>query len=431
MTSHQKRAAQSQHQLIKTSSLLHGDCLAHLRTLESNSVDLVCTDPPYGIGFMGKAWDTFTPTHVKSMRKQNATRPARTDGRNVPREGVAMSGGTCDRSPGGNRAFQDFIAGIGSELLRVLKPGAFIFMSMAPRQDSLARAIAGLEDAGFNIGFTSLYWTFATGFPKAANVSKSVDRRKGAVREVIGTRLQHDIRNNAYGAGKAVFVENVKGGAVSAEARALEGCYAGFQPKPAVEVIIVAMKPLSAKAYMDQALENGKGVSWFDDCRIPYHGEMPTTGGRGRHDRGAGYGFKAQGAAVVHAGGRFPANLVVSDDILRGYSRFFSLDAWARSALPFLVVPKPTQREKNAGLGESGQTPRANAHPTVKPLKLMAYLIALGSRPGDVVLDPFLGSGTTAIAAKMLGRRFIGIEREREYIELARARLAATSREKL
>lgn len=123
MASRQNRATQSQHRLIKTSSLLHGDCLTELRMLASNSVDLVCTDPPYGIGFMGKAWDTFTPTHVTSIRKQNATRPARTDGRNVPREGVAMGAGPYDHSPGGNRAFQDFIAGIGIELLRRARRG--------------------------------------------------------------------------------------------------------------------------------------------------------------------------------------------------------------------------------------------------------------------------------------------------------------------
>jgi site-specific DNA-methyltransferase (adenine-specific) len=141
------------------------------------------------------------------------------------------------------------------------------------------------------------------------------------------------------------------------------------------------------------------------------------------------------------------------------YSRFFSLDAWVKNlpesvqkTFPFLIVPKASKREKNDGLdgfeekragttdgnsGRSGQrtagdgvTPiksvyAKNTHATVKPITLMSYLITLGSRPGDVVLDPFLGSGTTACAAKALGRGYVGIEREEEYIKIAEARIKA------
>ncbi|MDI9576986.1 MAG: site-specific DNA-methyltransferase, partial [Thermoproteota archaeon] len=67
--------------------------------------------------------------------------------------------------------------------------------------------------------------------------------------------------------------------------------------------------------------------------------------------------------------------------------------------------------------------PKRNFHPTVKPLKLMSYLITLGSRPNDLVLDPFCGSGTTCLAAKMLGRNYIGIEKEAEYVVLAENRV--------
>jgi site-specific DNA-methyltransferase (adenine-specific) len=146
--------------------------------------------------------------------------------------------------------------------------------------------------------------------------------------------------------------------------------------------------------------------------------------------------------------------------VLDTHSRFFSLDAWAEKTLPFLIVPKASKREKNAGLEgfeeretrggggrveagydetEEGRRLRqtataygavkakqSNTHATVKPIKLMSYLITLGTREGDTVLDPFLGSGTTGVAAKMLGRKFIGIERESEYVEIAKARMAAT-----
>lgn len=333
-----------------------GDCIARLESLPNDSVDLVCTDPPYGIGFRNKSWDVFADTaHGKAHKAQRH-----------------------------NQAFQNFVAASGRALLRVMKPGAFLFMAMTPRQDSLARAIVGLEDAGFNVGFTSLYWTYASGFPKTTNVWKSL----GARGENAHTGRARD---------------------------ALKGAYSSFDPKPAVEVILVAMKPRVEATYTKQALANRKGVTWLDDCRIPTDAECDAQGG-----------------------GRFPANLLVSDDCLGAYSRFFSLDAWKREALPFLIVPKPRPREKQlvtrddpAGkyayyvsptYGASG-----NTHPTVKPLALMAYLIVLGSRPGDVVLDPFLGSGTTAVAAKLLGRRYVGIEREAKYLAIARERLKAAS----
>lgn len=235
----------------------------------------------------------------------------------------------------------------------------------------------------------------------------------------------------------------------------LDGSYGGFQPKPAVEVIIVAMKPLSEKTFVDQALANGKGVTWLDDCRVPTsenngrpQGSMPQP-----MDWGKSTGLVTEGDAR----GRFPANLLVSDDVLNdgrkhvgthsqkptdgvsgfghrtnsgnfdggsgSYSRYFSLDAWAeklpervQKVMPFILCPKASKREKNPNDVK-------NAHPTVKPLQLMSYLVTLGSRPDDVVLDPFLGSGSTAIAAKLLGRRYIGIERESEYVEIALARL--------
>jgi site-specific DNA-methyltransferase (adenine-specific) len=248
----------------------------------------------------------------------------------------------------------------------------------------------------------------------------------------------------------------------------------------------------------------------LDDCRIPYGDEVPSVGNRHRHDRGDGYGFKPQWQAKggvqwspekewkqdierqAHEKGRFPANLIVSDGVLDdgklhicrphagdgkpldnngmgwgfkrmsfsmcdrgGYSRFFSLDAWAglnlgnltevvQRNLPYLIVPKASKREKDAGLEAISKTPikgrdegqdvrnvpqktrpskRRNIHPTVKPIQLMAYLVTMGSRRGDIVLDPFAGSGSALIAAQMLKRRFIGIEKEPEYQKIAVRRL--------
>lgn len=389
-----------------------GDCLEELAKFETNSVDFVCTDPPYGYSFMGKNWDRAVPT-----------------------------------------------AWLWAECLRVLKPGAFMCVMSAPRSDVLSRMIVNIEDAGFRVDFSPLAWTFASGFPKASNTTKILSKR-------------------------------------GIDKPELEGSYLGWQPKPAWECVIVAMKPLSEKSYVDQALKNGRGVSWLDDGRIPI-GSEETSEGINKSSGISGGMFGTGKATTTETRGRFPANLLVSDDVLNdgrerkvggigasidsdgkkdmyaggqhntgysdngSYSRYFDLDKWA-STLPFLIVPKASKSEKNKGLdsfdtqepnytktyrptakesGDKGQdTPYAgtnrggkmkNGHPTVKPLKLMSYLITLFTRTGDVVLDPFMGSGTTCLAAKKLKRDYIGIEREPEYIEIAEARLEDDKQEVL
>ena len=151
------------------------------------------------------------------------------------------------------------------------------------------------------------------------------------------------------------------------------------------------------------------------------------------------------------------------------FSRYFSLDSWwdekvkklppeVQKVFPFLIVPKASKGEKNEGCnnlpekiggsmkanvnevmqlggaslkGENKQIqPSKNNHPTTKPIKLMSYLVTLGSRPNETVLDPFMGSGTTGVACKMLGRKFIGVEMEEEYMKIAEARINAFKTQK-
>ena len=439
--------------VIVDSKLINGNSLEVLKDYDDNSVDLLCTDPPYGYGFMGKDWDQTLP----------------------PRK-------------------------IFEECLRVLKPGSLAFVMSAPRSDVQYRMAQMLEEVGFNVSFTPIYWAYATGFPKAMNISNAVVKRGD-----------------------------------TDEAKKLDGSYAGYQPKPAVEVVIVAMKPLEQKGYLDQALDNQKGITWLDDCRIPFEGMIDTeqydkdnVGSQKNFDIGADglswgnqpvrkttkskpreentvfktSGFKSEDNDTAEASplGRFAANLLVSDNVLdtgkktkstggRAYqntnemfsggwaydeegtgenpgkgdegdfSRYYSLDEWWKSVLvklnpevqrtfPFLVVPKASKSEKNMGLDDfekqqkiyNGQSPESskdmkgvekkfttqptkNNHPTVKPLQLFSYLVTLGSRKDDVVLDPFMGSGTTPISCVTLDRKYLGIEREKDYFEIAEARV--------
>lgn len=438
--------------------LILGDCLEKLKELPDNSVDCVITDPPYGISFMGKNWDKALPS---------------TD--------------------------------VWKECLRVLKDGAFAFVMSIPRQDCQSRMIIDLENSGFTVNFTPIYWAFASGFPKAMNISKKVDAKLGGEREVIernpNSRENCDKTNTIYESGTVGKTDYITKPATD-QAKALNGSYGGFQPKPAVEVILVAMKPLSEKTYVEQALKNEHGITWLDNCRIPYESENDKESARWGNDFNAGKtlyegGFTSQGKNIIASYvGRFPANLLVSDDILNdgritkagnykgegsksggiwsestgkpagreygdsgSFSRYFSLDAWAEKNLkelpqevqkiyPFIYCPKASKSEKNKGLDEfekkqtndgrnklpdnafqRGQTFRRNSHPTVKPLKLMAYLTTLGTKEKQTVLDPFMGSGTTGVACQQLNRNFIGIELNEEYFEIAKARMDSESKQ--
>jgi len=250
--------------------------LVALKELPDNSVDLIVTDPPYGMSFMGKDWDKAVPS-----------------------------------------------VEIWSECLRVLKPGAFAFVMCIPRQDCLAHMVVNLGDAGFETGFTSMYWTYASGFPKAGNIGKQVDKRMGAEREVTREGfVKSEEQGNTYAKGlNAGFQDRQLTAASSPEAKALDGSYAGFQPKPAVEVILCVMKPLDKKTYVEQALDNGKGITWLDDCRVPFQdtGEDPRHGGKGSwKPKRIPDGHTVSPKAIelqTSPQGRFPANLICGSGI--------------------------------------------------------------------------------------------------------------------
>lgn len=442
---------------IEANKIYNDDCLDVMKSFEDDSIDLIVTDPPYGYSFMGKDWDKAVPS-----------------------------------------------VEIWQECLRVLKAGSFAFVMSAPRSDVQGEMISRLQQAGFNLAFTPIYWAYASGFPKAMNISKAADKKLGFERNRIDSTGNLHEASISHGWSQHKQIGDMpNNNALSFEAQSLEGSYAGFQPKPAVEVIIVAMKPLSEKNYINQALANKKGITWLDDGRIPYISEEDLNEVELQHKSFNGKlmlnpleGWNANSMIKeTHANqqGRFPANLLVSDDVLNdgnmtiskdgnqlnrkdkpfmqryanletsspegyndsgSFSRYFSLDMWfqkqieqlpesVRKTFPFLIVPKASRNEKNKGvekfpdkkingvssnsyLGlESDGLPKTttkNFHPTVKPVDLFSYLITIGSRSGDIVLDPFAGSGTAAVACRLTGRQFIMIEREKEFCDIMKAR---------
>lgn len=360
-------------------TLYHDECLAALKTLPTASVDSIVTDPPYGLRFMGRRWDY-----------------------DVPRVDV------------------------WAECLRVLKPGGHLLAFASTRTQH--RMAVRIEDAGFEIRDT-IAWVYGSGFPKS-----------------------HNLNGEWKGWGTAL--------------------------KPALEPITVARKPLEGTVAAN-VLEHGTGALNIDGCRVLVDGEQraPITGRGGLPARHNEHEARASGTvAQPHDLGRWPANLIHdgSEGVLAAFpdapgqqgdlretgrarpssGRFGDMapphahaariDAH-KSAARFFYCAKASKADRNEGTdllpqraggmvsNTSGQhlTRRdgyeppqvGNFHPTVKPTDLMAYLCRLVTPPGGVVLDPFMGSGSTGKACMREGFHFIGIEREADYFAIARARI--------
>ena len=364
--------------------LFEGDCLSVLKALPDDSVDSIVTDPPYGLSFMGKKWDYDVPS-VEIWR----------------------------------------------ECLRVLKPGGHLLAFAGSR--TYHRLVVNVEDAGFEIR-DQIMWVYGSGFPKSHNIGHKAE-------EWVGW---------------------------------------GSALKPAHEPIVVARKPLIG-TIVENVLEHGTGGLNIDGCRIGT--DVVGWGGKGRSGDSAtagasrggtqgGYNYDDGEARPVE--GRFPANFIHdgSDEVVSLFPEstgghapknskanpFGGVNDTEReeihygtgSAARFFYCAKASKAERNAGLeafenkksqhnaggigrkvsvekrleqGKENAPMMKNIHPTVKPVDLMKYLCRLVTPPGGVVLDPFMGSGTTGIAAKVEGFDFIGIEMDAEYLEIAEARI--------
>jgi len=436
-------------------TVVQGNCIKVMKTFPSDYIDCIVTDPPYGISFMGKDWDKVLP----------------------PKE-----------------AFD--------EMYRVMKAGALAFVMSSPRQDVLWRMLQMLDSCGFKQKQSFISWVYASGFPKAYDISKGIDAKLGLEREVVSktksggyahvmkTNKEQGFRPEDYYSDKGnQFTSNE---AKSELAKKWNGWKSQTGLKPALECILMVTKPFSEKTIVEQVLKTGTGAINVDACRIPtsenLNGDAYGNNSEGREEGvwKEHSGFKEGNAGIFQQPkGRFPANLLVSDNALDdgtitkrgvskkfhegyegesntnfirgvsspenqhgdsgGFSRYFDLDKWAKHH-GFLRVPKASKSERNEGLTEVfkekiveclhgnadgtfnkriGNKPSVskNYHPTVKPVRLMAYLIELGCQPNGIVLDPFAGSGSTGIACLKLGRKFVGIEIDSGYCEIANARM--------
>ena len=352
---------------MSNARILNADCLAALRDMPDASVDAVVTDPPYGLS-------NTTPAQVADTITQWVT-----GNREYLPTGRGFMGHEWD-------GFVPPVA-VWDECLRVLKPGGHLLAFAGSRTHDLMTL--GIRLAGFEIR-DSIAWLHAQGFPKAKS-----------------------------------------------------------QLKPAFEPVTLARKPLSGTVAAN-VQEHGTGALNVDGCRVgdevrheAFTSLAPTAGNRlGAHGtQEARRGTRGEPKEYV---GRWPANVVLdesqaaeldrqSGNVKTGATKphrrdpdsspMFKVGKWMTHSQPaseggasrFFYVAKAPKSERPVVDG--------TAHPTVKPLALMRWLVRMVTPPGGTVLDPFAGSGTTLEAAMLEGFNVTGIEREADYLPLIQARI--------
>ena len=393
-------------------TLHHGDCIEVMRGMADGSVDSIVTDPPYELGFMGKSWDST---------------------------GIAYS------------------VELWTEALRVLKPGGHLLAFSGSR--TYHRMACAIEDAGFEIR-DQIMWLYGSGFPKSHNVSKGIDKAAGAERKEIidpnwidrypnGNGGNHNRgKNGIYGEAKSVL-----GGPLMTTLpktdKAIQWDGWGTALKPAHEPIVMARKPF-AGTVANNVLQHGTGALNIDGSRVGADGGTRRDGKADTPNDVGWENMRGHGIAEIDAG-RWPANVIHdgSDEVVDGfpdtgkspktyvrsvgtfdgervaYSNIGEVAGTeslnygdSGSAARFFYCAKANKRDRNEGLDEN-----ANNHPTVKPVDLMRYLVKLITPPGGVVLDPFMGSGSTGKGAVIEGFNFVGIEQDADYLDIARARI--------
>jgi site-specific DNA-methyltransferase (adenine-specific) len=445
-------------------TLYLGDCLKVLAEMEAGTADAVCTDPPYALSFMGREWDSFSKGAIRS----------RVDGRTNPFDGKSVT--STPEAYIAGQPFQAWCQQWAAECLRVLRPGGHLLAFGGTR--TWHRLTCAIEDAGFEIRDCTadltgidgpgLLWVYGSGFPKSLDVSKAIDKAAGAERTIAGTdptqgHYDGSPREPGRKLGRDTYASDaysremtrVKAITVPATENAARWDGWGTALKPAWEPIVVARKPL-AGTVAQNVLKHGTGALNIDACRVAC---TDTKGSWAGYSKATGdaYAQDTYSKAWVAAedsqpGSRWPPNLVLgpeaaaeldrqggvltsganpsrrsSDKFRDAYGEFAGQEqcnpargADQGGASRFFPV---FRYEAKAGSAERPRGDDGTAHPTVKPVDLMAWLVRLVTPPGGTVLDPFAGSGTTAEACIVEGFRCVLIEKDPAYCELIRKRL--------
>jgi len=418
--------------VVEGSTLYNGDCLVVMDSMNKCSVDSIVTDPPYHLTSI-----------VERFGKQGSA-PAKfgTDGA-FARASKGFMGKEWD---GGDIAFK---VDTWRKCLELLKPGGHLIAFSGSR--TYHRMAVAIEDAGFEIRDQCI-WLYGSGFPKSLNIGKQIDKIQGNDREVVG-----EVRagKNALGQDSGWNKHNNR-----TQIEVTRGCSDwegwGTALKPAHEPMVLARKPIDQKSVADNVLKHGVGGINIDDCRVQCEPDDDIV----RPDRtdAQAYNFfrggeqerinvrnttrqqpSSEQIQETNARGRFPSNVMHdgSDAVENIFPKTSPSNPSKRTrntvgmfgmpndatpeysdsgtASRYFYTAKTNQAERNAGAN--------NTHPTVKPVELMRYLVRLVTPKAGLVLDPFMGSGSTGMAAREEEFKFIGIEKEAEYYEIAKARI--------
>jgi DNA modification methylase len=416
-----------------------GDCIEVMRSMPDDSVDSIVTDPPYELGFMGKSWDST---------------------------GIA------------------FNVEVWQEALRVLKPGGHLLAFSGSR--TYHRMAVAIEDAGFQIR-DQIMWVYGSGFPKSHNVSKGIDKAAGYEGKVVGLGTSWNRPESEEGDTARMNVSpgeyEIK--ELSFNAQQWDGW--GTALKPAHEPIVLARKPLIGTVANNVLTHGTGALNIDGcrvGSEVLGGGTMPNlrdVGAMSKETTGIdklSFGQNPRPATRIEQDsytGRWPANFIHdgSDEVVELFpeiksgaikplstpknnaifgkynqANINSFKSSEGSAARFFYCAKASKRDRNEGLdglppkfraGLAGADregvdlddvserfrtqPSANNHPTVKPTDLMRYLCKLITPPNGVILDPFMGSGSTGKGAVIEGFNFIGIEQNVEYLDIAKARI--------
>jgi DNA modification methylase len=361
--------------------VLRGD--ARALPLPDASVDAIVCDPPYGLEFMGREWDSFRPggkrptigTADGTPYRRNTGTPAWAGSGNpvclncggTKYDRTRPNGCACDRPTFPNesgahmRAFQAWCEHWAGEAYRVLKPGGHLLAFGGTR--TWHRLTCAIEDAGFEIR-DSMAWLYGSGFPKSHDVSKAIDVAAGAEREVVGTGPDHAKRTAAAGAGVTICREGGSaplGQIITApatnDARRWQGW--GTALKPGFEPIVVARKPL-AGTVVANVLAHGTGALNITACRVGAEARVNNAGGASslqrvsRVEQGYRSTVTTSQNEAVTVEGRWPTNVVLSHAPLLDEHAEVVGDACADGCVPGCPI---AELDGQSGLLTSGANP--------------------------------------------------------------------------